>query len=120
MYLIALCQKCQEEIHIKPNESSRYDLARTKNANEFKERCIQCNHVNKLHVNDVYATSSSTILLIIAIVILAIAVLIWLLLRTAGVLYISTLPAVIIGIIYNNQNNAVRTFNKHRLKRKNQ
>ena len=87
MYLITQCQKCQEEIHIKPNEPSRYDLARAKNADEFKEKCMQCNHTNKLHVNDVYAKSSSIVLLIIAVSILIIATLIWLLLKTAGLLH---------------------------------
>lgn len=118
MQLFSKCKQCKAEMEI-PNTSvnTRPDLSNQMGSDEFSHRCMECSHVNKLHVNDVKATPS-TIKILIGLAIAAFLILLFLIfLWNSGLLLVSTLFFTIPALIFQSEQNKVRAFNKYLVRR---
>ena len=112
MRLYANCTKCSEEIPIKPVETDRSELHKTK-GDRFTERCPDCGWVNELQVDDVRAARTKWLVPAAFVGVLLMSLVLELFFLDLGVWVISTVPVVIVMLISGGEQNSISSFNRY-------
>lgn len=116
--LQATCKNCKKQLPIKINAVSRMDLE-NKLGTLFHVQCPECLKKKEYHVNDVRAFAQNignSVFIFIIMIIIAFSILALLAFGLIGIATFS-LPLFIYGLLKNNQNSKITTFNKHYITR---
>lgn len=112
MKLYTICRTCNQEVRIRSMSSTRPDLEREK-GEEFEINCMQCGSRYHIHVNDVSAKESNMIIALgIGLSVVA-TVFLW---NYFGAM--STLSAILPGLIWGQESKSVRNFNSYKIRRR--
>jgi len=122
--LYGKCEHCKEEFSFRSYSQTRVDFAM--NEGKIKRyKCLNCNNLNEIHVNELKAKESKIAQIIAAIILLLGTPILMISLTN----YVNTLlnlyyiliggflllPVVVYGIILKQERNRVNHFNRHKL-----
>lgn len=110
MKLSYYCGSCKKENYIKTNTSDRHALHMELGVKEINERCKECGHHTKKHINRLHAEPNYSIIIGGVIVAVVLTILLW------DLGYVSALTGVIPFALWADQSKKTSGFNRSRIR----